>query len=178
MDSHCEDRTVSWLPYLFLWESAYMERPFLYRDVTLAIYHSCHDDVIKREHFPSYWPFARGIHRSPVNSPNKGQWRGALMFSLICACINGWGNNREAGDLRHNRAHYEVIVMTQHMAIWLYGIDILTSSCKWYITKTSQWGPWWLISPAFRLFAQSFVGRTLKKISKFPVISLSEGNPT
>ena len=36
------------------------------------------------------WPFVRGIHRSPVNSPHKGQWRGALMFSLICAGINGW----------------------------------------------------------------------------------------
>ena len=30
-----------------------------------------------------YWPFVRGIHRSPVNSPYKGQWHGALMFSLI-----------------------------------------------------------------------------------------------
>ena len=37
------------------------------------------------EHFPRYWPFVRGIHRWPVNSPHKGQWRGALMFSLICA---------------------------------------------------------------------------------------------
>ena len=35
-------------------------------------------------HFPRYWPFVRGIHRSPVNSPHRGQWRGALMFSLIC----------------------------------------------------------------------------------------------
>ena len=43
-----------------------------------------HDDVIKWKHFPRYWPFVRGIHRSPVNSPHKGQWRGALMFSLIC----------------------------------------------------------------------------------------------
>ena len=34
--------------------------------------------------FSAYWPFVRGIHRSPVNSPLKGQWRGALMFSLIC----------------------------------------------------------------------------------------------
>ena len=58
-----------------------------------------HDDVIKWKHFPRYWP-VRGIHRSPVNSPHKGQWRGALMFSLICAWINGWVNNREAGDLR------------------------------------------------------------------------------
>ena len=59
-----------------------------------------HDDVIKWKHFPRYWPFVRGIHRSPVNSPHKGQWRGALMFSLICLWINGWVNNREAGDLR------------------------------------------------------------------------------
>ena len=43
-----------------------------------------HDDVIKWKHFPRYWPFVRGIHRSPENSPHKGQWRGALMFSLIC----------------------------------------------------------------------------------------------
>ena len=63
------------------------------------------------ETFPRYWPFARGIHRSPVNSPHKGQWRGALMFSLICVWINGWVNNRQAGDLRRYRAHYDVIVM-------------------------------------------------------------------
>ena len=70
-----------------------------------------HDDVIKWKHFPRYWPYVRGIHRSSVNSPHKGQWRGALMFSFICAWINGWVNNREAGDLRHHRAHYDVIVM-------------------------------------------------------------------
>ena len=39
-----------------------------------------HDDVIKWKHFPRFWPFVRGIHRSPVNTPHKGQWRGALMF--------------------------------------------------------------------------------------------------
>ena len=43
---------------------------------------------------------------------HKGQWRGALMFSFICAWIDGWVNNREAGDLRHHRPHYDVIVMT------------------------------------------------------------------
>ena len=49
--------------------------------------------------------FVRGIHRWPVNSPHKGQWRGALMFSLTCAWINDWVNNRGAGDLRRHRAH-------------------------------------------------------------------------
>ena len=70
-----------------------------------------HDDVIKWKHFPRYWPFVRGIHGSPVNSPHKGQWRGALKFSLIRARINGWVNNREAGDLRRHQAHCDVIVM-------------------------------------------------------------------
>ena len=70
-----------------------------------------HDDVIKWEHFPHYWTFVRGIHRSPVNSLHKGQWRGTLMFSLICVWINGWVNNHEVGDLRRSRAHYDVTVM-------------------------------------------------------------------
>ena len=52
------------------------------------------------KYFPRYWSFVRRIHRSPVNSHQKGQWRGALMFSLICVWINGWVNNRDAGDFR------------------------------------------------------------------------------
>ena len=92
-----------------------------------------HDDVIKWKHFPRYWPFVRGIHRSPVNSPHKGQWRGALMFSLICVWINGWVNNREAGDLRRYPAHYDVTVMLHHrcfaglVACWFL-VFILTHS--------------------------------------------------
>ena len=73
-----------------------------------------HDDVIKWKHFPRYCPFVRGIHRSPVNSPHKAQWRGAVMFSSICARINGWVNNGEAGDLRRHPVHYDVIVMKCH----------------------------------------------------------------
>ena len=74
-------------------------------------------------HTPSWWRnqmetfsallaiFVRGIHRSPVNSPHKGKWRGALKLPLIYVWINGWVNNREAGDLRRYRAHYGVIIM-------------------------------------------------------------------
>ena len=47
----------------------------------------------------------------PVNSPHKGQWRRALMFSLICSWINGWVKNGKAGDLIRQCAHYDVIVM-------------------------------------------------------------------
>ena len=71
-----------------------------------------HYDVIRWKHFPHYWPFVRGIHRSTANSRHKGQWRGALMFSLICTETNGWANHRDAGDLRRHRAHYDVTVMT------------------------------------------------------------------
>ena len=56
-----------------------------------------HDDVIKWKHFPRHWPFVRGIHGS--------------LGLLICARINGWVNNREAGDLRRRCTHYDVIVM-------------------------------------------------------------------
>ena len=79
-----------------------------------------HDDVIKWKHFPGNWPFVRGIHRSPVNSPHKGQWRWALIFYLICAWINGWVNNREAGDLRRHHAHYDVTLMTPEESIPCY----------------------------------------------------------
>ena len=52
--------------------------------------------------------FVRGIHRWPVNSPHKGQWRGALIFSLICAWTNNWANDGDTCDLRHHRAYYDV----------------------------------------------------------------------
>ena len=55
---------------------------------------------------PLCWEFT-----VPVNSPHKGQWREALVFSLIYAWINDWVNNREDGDLRRHLGHYDVIVM-------------------------------------------------------------------
>ena len=104
----------------------------LYKDVTIDWYVSCvlhlvhqHDDVIKWKQFPRCWPFVREIHRSPVNSPHKGQWRGALMFSWFWVWINGWANNRKAGDLRRYRAHYDVIVM-----LWLSNLEIIPRNCR------------------------------------------------
>ena len=80
--SNCPEIHSILLKYLF-------RAPVSYATVII------HDDVIKCKHFPRYWP--------PVNSPHKGQWRGAVMFSLICAWMNGWVNTRKAGDLRRNR---------------------------------------------------------------------------
>ena len=61
---------------------------------------------------PRYWAFVRVNHRSTVDSPHKGQGRGALIFSLVCAWTNGWANNRDARDLRRPRAHNDVTVMS------------------------------------------------------------------
>ena len=80
-----------------------------------------HDIVIKWKHFPHYWPFVWGIHRSPVNIPHKGQWHRALMFSLISAWKT---NNHEAGDLRHHHTLYDATVM-----IWLWS---KTSDAIWH----------------------------------------------
>ena len=63
------------------------------------------------ETFSALLALCAGNSPVPVNSPHKGQWRGVLMFSLIYAWINDWVNNREAGDLRRQRGHYDVIVM-------------------------------------------------------------------
>ena len=60
-----------------------------------------HDDVMKWKHFPRYWPFVWGIHRSPE------LW----CFLWAAPWINCWVNNRVAGDLKRHRAHYDVIVM-------------------------------------------------------------------
>ena len=48
--------------------------------------------------FSALLALCAGIHRLPVNSPHEGPWRGALMFSLICAWTNDWVNNRDTGD--------------------------------------------------------------------------------
>ena len=101
------------------------------------------------EKFPRYWPFVRGIHRSPVNSQHKGQWRGTFMFSLICVWINGWENNREAGDLRRYRAHCDVIVMwfphwepadeeTIQLSVIWDAITLMRSHCNEWIPSSSH----------------------------------------
>ena len=65
-----------------------------------------HDDVIKWKHFPRYWPFVQGIH--PLTKASDAElW----CFLWSAPRINGWVNNREAGDLRRYRAHYDVILM-------------------------------------------------------------------
>ena len=82
------------------------------------------------------------------NFPHKGQWHRALMFSLICVWINGWVNNREAGDLRRYRAHYDVMVMKTfiiHNCFWhnwhtagVIQINCMPNNCMHFITKKNM----------------------------------------
>ena len=107
------------------------------------------------ETFTRNWPFVRGIHRFPMNSPHKGQWRGALMFSLICVWINGWVNNREVGDLRRYGAHSDVTVM--YYLWWVPGSHRLvggraTCLAGWHISARKQRGK--VSAQLITLFAQ------------------------
>ena len=82
-----------------------------------------------------------GIHRSPVTFHHKGQWRGALMFPLICTWTNGWINKRDAGDLRRHRVHYDVTVMITNWQ-WLVS-DFVASFWRnddVVITSCDRWG--------------------------------------
>ena len=76
-----------------------------------------HDDVTKWKHFPRYWSFVRGIHRSPEFPSQRPVTQSFDVCFFICAWINSWVNNRKAGDLRYLRAHYDVTVMSRQITI-------------------------------------------------------------
>ena len=119
----------------------------------------------------------QGIHRSPVNSPHRVQWRRALMFTLIFAWTNNWVNNRDAGDLRHDRAHYDVTVMVRDWALHGNVSDSNKQRSWWNLVNLSpihalqwrhNWARWRLKAPASRLFTQSFIQAQIKENIKAP----------
>ena len=58
------------------------------------------------------------------------------MFSLVCAWIHGRVNNREAGDLRRHRAHYDVIVMFMNHHASVYTNYDQAELCLPWIAET------------------------------------------
>ena len=98
--------------------------------------------MIEWKQFLWYWPFVQGSHQSLVNSPHKGPWHRALMFSLICAWTNAWGNNLISSDLRRHHIHYDVTVI-KHQANTLNNVDlsskVFCGSCQWG-PATIIWG--------------------------------------
>ena len=101
-----------------------------------------HDDVNKWKHFLRCWPLVRGFHWSPVNSSHRDHWCGALLFSLICAWLNGWVNNREAGDLRRHHAHFDVIVILMFdkcvLCFYLYYYVVQDFACWCPVAHSSM----------------------------------------
>ena len=67
--------------------------------------------IIKWKHFPRYWPFVRGIHRSPGGFPSQRPVTRSFDVFFDLGLNDGWTNSRDAGDLRRHHAHYEVSVM-------------------------------------------------------------------
>ena len=63
------------------------------------------------------------------------------MFSLICAWTNDWANNRDAGDLRRHRAHYDVTVMNyrrHRYCIWHQWDDNMTNKSIYVVDWMSM----------------------------------------
>ena len=68
----------------------------------------------------------------------KASDAGLWFFSLICPWINGWVNNREAGDLRRHCAHYDTTVMdripvTHSTSQEIYNYLVLSCLCCIYV---------------------------------------------
>ena len=112
------------------------------------------NDVINRN-ISAILALCAGI--SPVNSPNKGQWCGALMFSLICTCSNGWVNTRDASDLRRHRAHSDVTVVIK-MTLWR-GNAILAISLLHFFLWGKFTGRHWALCAGNSLVAAEFLSQ-------------------
>ena len=106
------------------------------------------------------------------------------MFSLICASINRWVNNREAGDLRRYRAHYDVIVMcinpstarnawvhTQHCSYWCTGARAPCHQYPQYSVNTHCIGA--VANKNIRVIGNN-IGK-LNKVKQWPIISRVNG---
>ena len=120
----------------------------------------CHDTMMTSSNGNIFrvTDLCAGNSAVPMNSPHKGQWRGAVMFSLICAWINSWANNREAGGLGRHRAQYDITIMTQALSALLTpvigdsphhgpamrNISSLLRSCstKSWVSCDAQGGKW------------------------------------
>ena len=114
---------------------------FCRNNLTMAMFVSCIPWWRHQiETFPRYWALVWGIHRSPVDSPHKDQWRGALMFSLICASTNGWTNTLDAGDLRRDRAQHDVTIMWMGQTFeWTkYSVFIWVETWEWHKSPVSS----------------------------------------
>ena len=133
------------------------------------------DDVIKWKHFPRYWPFLRGNHRPPVDSPQTDQWGGALMSSLICAWTHCWANIGDAGNIRRHRAYHDVAVKHHRQITTLPMLLklILTPDLFWY--KAGHPQNYWPVTVHSASSSTTFITVKINGSMGFPSISLLSG---
>ena len=116
-----------------------------------------HDDVIKWKHFPCYWPFVPGIHRWSVNSPHKGQWHGALVFSLTCVL-----------NKRLNKQYWGWWFETPSRSLWRHcNSEIWQTSrqrCCRCASQISKWCDYVNVHPILRL-RDLVLDITIKRLS-------------
>ena len=81
---------------------------------------------------------------SPVNGEFPAQRPVTLSFDLICACINGWVSEGEAGDFKRYRANYDVIVMSwaSYISVTTIIMDDDATHLPWSLTKKNNFGKW------------------------------------
>ena len=92
-----------------------------------------HDDVIKWKTFSTLLAICVGNSLITGKFPAQRPVTRSFDVFFICAWINGWVNNGEAGDLRHHRTHYDVTVMSTE-------VNAASSSCggKQYVDERTE----------------------------------------
>ena len=77
-----------------------------------------------------------------MDSPHKGQWRGALICSWICAWTKGWANHRVVDDLARHHAHYNVTDDSENTMPWPFiRCHLSINGCKSNICLSKFHGP-------------------------------------
>ena len=85
----------------------------------------------------------------------------ALMFSLICAWINVWVNNRETGSLGRHRAHYDVTVMMPTYMFVINGpCNIHSVQNRFIVSIPVQYIQYWTVKHTI-----FYILSTIQKIS-------------
>ena len=85
---------------------------------------------------------------SPVTGefPSERPWRRVLVLSLICAWTNDWVNNRDASDLRLNRAHYDVTLTKVRTRKTRRQMNVLCLECPYFHRITMNRSILWVLS--------------------------------